>query len=227
MIPYLDFHTHAEGCKKYLEDKDVIVIQSLHLGEKVEPRANFATWGVHPMLEGTKEFVDQLRQDREQLISEWYRTLSLTPKLIGVGECGWDNRSPLSLEEQELLVDFHIALADQLGYPLIFHIVGGWHHLLAKKKSHSKSEVPWIVHGFRGSAALAKQLTSAGIFLSLHPYCSSGVCDKYFLETDDTPMAIESHYRARDLLHEEQRQGVINLFCGLFPVESQLITVHL
>lgn len=227
MVPFLDFHTHAEGCKKYLTDKDVIVIQSLHLSEEADPRANFATWGVHPMLQGAKEFVDQLKQDREELISEWHRTLSSTPMVIGVGECGWDNRSPLSLEEQELLVDFHIALSDQLGYPLIFHIVGGWHHLLAKKKSQYQSGVPWIVHGFRGSAALAKQLTSAGIYLSLHPYCKYEACESCFLETDDTPIGIKTHYKARGLLHEEQRQQVINLFCGLFPIQSQLNTVHL
>lgn len=227
MTPFLDFHTHSIGCRKYLTDNHVVVVQSLHLDEQPEPRANFATWGVHPMLEGAREFLDRLNHHREELLAEWAKRISSTPTIIGIGECGWDHRSLLSLEEQEQLIDFHIALAEELQYPLIFHVVGGWHHLLAKKKSTASSQVPWVVHGFRGRPALAKQLTTAGIHLSLHPYCPKLDEGDYFLETDDTPNPIEAHYESMGWLLEEHRQRTINLFCSLFPIQSQLIRVHL
>lgn len=131
MHPFLDFHTHAQGCKKYLTHSDVLVVQSLHLGEKPEPRADFATWGVHPMLEGAREFVDRLQHHPNELLADWTHTLTSTPAIIGIGECGWDHRSPLTLQEQETLIHFHITLAELLHYPLVFHVVGGWHHLLA------------------------------------------------------------------------------------------------
>lgn len=227
MDPFLDFHTHAQGCKKYLTHSDVLVVQSLHLGEKLEPRADFATWGVHPMLEGAREFVDRLQHHPNELLADWTHTLTSTPAIIGIGECGWDHRSPLTLQEQETLIHFHITLAELLHYPLVFHVVGGWHHLLATKKSHPTSRVPWIVHGFRGHSTLAQQLTNAGIYLSLHPYCPKLQVANYFLETDDTPDLIETHYKAREILQKDQRKHIINLFCSLFPMVSQLIRVDL
>lgn len=219
--PFLDFHTHAKGCERYLTRDDILVIQSLHLDEPPHPRANFVTLGIHPMLSGAAQVANRYLQAPQELLTEWCHTITLsTTPVIAIGECGWDHRSPLTLPQQDSLVDFHITLSEQLRLPLIFHIVGGWHYLLAKKKSHPTTNLPWIVHGFRGKPALAQQLTNAGIHLSLHPYCTTPPTP-YLLETDDTSVDIQTHYQERGLSSEAKKADIINLFCRLFPTIYQ------
>ncbi|MDD7437231.1 MAG: TatD family hydrolase [Bacteroidales bacterium] len=209
-MQYIDFHTHWAGCEKYLNDDSVIVVQSLHLQEAMHPRANYITIGVHPMLPGASDIVQQYRKTPEKILSEWSDRInnSSTP-IIAIGECGWDNRSPLSAEAQNQLVDFQVQLALLLRLPMVFHIVGGWHYLL---KKHQEATTPWIVHGFRGKSQLANQLTEAGIFLSLHPLSPEPPNNNYLLETDDSSNHVRDQYQSRGANCEEK----FNLFSNLF-----------
>lgn len=215
---YLDFHTHTSGCERYINHPDVTVIQSLHLDESPHPRADFATIGIHPMLQGSTEMVRAIQTDYDTTVNRWIGKInSSTTPIIAIGECGWDKRSPLSTQEQELLVDFQITLGETLQKPIIFHIVGAWHLLLAKTKERTHASTPWIVHGFRGKPELAQQLLQAGIQLSLHPLSPTPPTTDYFLETDDTDKTIQECYRERGLDTALHKRRVINLFCNLFP----------
>lgn len=209
-MKYLDFHTHASGCNKYLNDKEVIVVQSLQWGELPHPRANYATLGIHPMLPDTPAYLQQIQHHPKELQLEWVKqiTQSNTP-IIGIGECGWDKRATISLEEQNQLVRFQVEIANQLMLPVIFHVVGGWQHLLALQ---SIAQTPWVVHGFRGKPQLAQQLSNAGIYLSLHPFAPTPPIEPFLLETDDTPIHIRTHYEERgtDIC------STVKLFSNLF-----------
>lgn len=209
-MKYLDFHTHASGCEKYTDDSTVLVVQSLHLLEPLHPRADYATLGVHPMLPGASDVLQRYQAEPQALLQEWQDRIESSPTpIIAIGECGWDHRAPLSLEQQDLLVDFHIVLSQARHLPIVFHIIGGWHHLLRK---HRAATTPWCVHGFRGKPQLAQQLADAGIFLSLHPLAPTPPLHDYFLETDESPFTIQDHYQARGA----DRQEKFNLFSKLF-----------
>lgn len=209
-MKYIDFHTHWAGCEKYLDDNTVIVVQSLHLQEEIHPRADYATIGIHPMLSGAAEVLQKYQEAPQELLREWSELINDSPiPIIALGECGWDNRSSLSIDAQNQLIDFQIQLASQLQLPMVYHIVGGWHHLL---KRHQEATTPWIVHGFRGKPQLANQLTEAGIYLSLHPLAPTPPINNYFLETDETPIHIRAHYKSRGADGEEK----FNLFFNLF-----------
>lgn len=207
---YIDFHTHAQGCEKYINTPEVVVVQSVHLDESPHPRADYITWGIHPMLAGAKSAVKKLNESPDKVLSECIQTIkNLNTPVIGIGECGWDKRSDLSPGEQDTLVWLHIQLAEKLRLPMVFHIVGGWHHLLSQR---SLGTTPWIVHGFRGKPQLADQLHHANIGISLHPKSSLPDTGEYLLETDDTLINIIEHYKLRKADTSEK----FNLFSKLF-----------
>lgn len=216
MTPYLDFHTHAKGCEKYTSNHEVVVIQSLHISETPHPRADYVTIGIHPMLQGAKQILESYKEAPSKTIDHLLCIFSSssTP-VIGIGECGWDIRSELSLVDQSRLVEMQIIISRELRLPMIFHIVKAWHLLLSKRKQ-SHSVTPWIVHGFRGRHRLYSQLTDAGIAVSLHPLSASPFSGNFFLETDDTPTSIIKHYNDRGYDTETERCRLINLFYNTF-----------
>lgn len=178
----LDFHTHLHNIERYRGDSTVIAVRSLMPDEETDDRSDLFTVGIHPMEpDHTVEELEQLAQ-------------RVGSQLIGIGECGWDGRSPLSMERQTELVRAQIWLADRLGLPIIYHVVGGWHLLLSERKAHP--EGIWIVHGFRGKPALLRQLEEADIRVSLHPkyHWEAVPTLPFFLETDESDLPLRTIY---------------------------------
>lgn len=178
----LDFHTHLHNIERYRGDSTVIAVRSLMPDEETDDRSDLYTVGIHPMEpDHTVEELEQLAQ-------------RVGSQLIGIGECGWDGRSPLSMERQTELVRAQIRLADRLGLPIIYHVVGGWHLLLSERKAHP--EGIWTVHGFRGKPALLRQLEEADIRVSLHPkyHWEAVPTLPFFLETDDSDTPLRMIY---------------------------------
>ena len=93
-------------------------------------------------------------------------TIASDPRIVAIGECGIDRLRGADMETQTELLRRHAILADNLAKPLIIHCVRAWAELLAVHASVRPS-VPWIVHGFRGAPALARQLLDAGMHISL------------------------------------------------------------
>jgi len=109
---------------------------------------------------------------------ERYKKLAMDEKVVAIGECGLDY---FRLEEdtkqiQTNVFDAQIALANDVGKPLMLHIreskgmTTGWReggayadafHLL-----HSKAKVPANVHFFAGDIETAKRYLSIGCTLS-------------------------------------------------------------
>lgn len=178
----LDFHTHLHNIERCRGDSTVIAVRSLMPDEEADDRSDLFTVGIHPLEpDHTVEELEQLAQ-------------RVGSQLIGIGECGWDGRSPLSMERQTELVRAQIRLADRLGLPIIYHVVGGWHLLLSERKAHP--EGIWIVHGFRGKPALLRQLEEAHIGVSLHPQYRWEEVPKrpFFLESDESDLPLRTIY---------------------------------
>ena len=55
-------------------------------------------------------------------------------------------------------------LAEEVGKPLVIHLVKAVDELLKVKRDLRPSN-PWIIHGFRGKAALAEEYLKHGFYL--------------------------------------------------------------
>lgn len=202
-MSYVDFHTHERGCASYEGVEDVIVVQSLmYTIDDVHSRADYVTVGIHPMQPNVRELVDYLVHDPEGFYTKALGYLqSLGDKCCGIGECGWDKRSELSWEEQDLVMNFHHRLSLELSLPIVLHIVGGAHRLLAMLSKTSKTQTQWWYHGYRGKLALVEQLTAVGVGISYTPreQTSMDLIRKidalpFFLESDDSTTDIRQVY---------------------------------
>ena len=197
----LDFHTHLHNIERYRGDSTVIAVRSLMPDEEADDRSDLFTVGIHPM--EPDHTVEELEQLAQRVCSQ----------LIGIGECGWDGRSLLSMERQTELVRAQIRLADRLGLPIIYYVVGGWHLLLRERKAHP--EGIWIVHGFRGKPALLRQLEEADIRVSLHPkyHWEAVPTLPFFLETDDSDTPLSEVYeraaRTQSISKEELSERLL------------------
>lgn len=117
------------------------------------------------------------------------------PQVLAVGEAGLDRLARAPLDVQWRVLEQQARLADEVGKPLVVHLVRATAELLALRKKLSPC-VPWIVHGFRGKPQLADQLLRHGLYLSFGEHCQPEALravptDRLFLETDESPVPIE------------------------------------
>lgn len=86
------------------------------------------------------------------------RSAATHPQVVAIGECGIDLlRGTLPLEEQEQLTMLHARLAEEVHKPLVLHCVRAY-HIIDRLLKKFRPTQPWIIHGFRGNATVARQL---------------------------------------------------------------------
>jgi TatD DNase family protein len=136
--------------------------------------------------------------DREAL--PLLRTRAVHPQVAAIGETGLDRRhTSVSPSLQEEVFEAQVRLACELRKPLIIHCVGAWSEVMAVRK-RVRSDIPWIIHGFRGKAQLADQLLRAGFFLSFGSRCRPEAlrrawdARRLLVETDESDMDIREIY---------------------------------
>ena len=196
---YIDMHTHrgkpAEG---------VFLIESLmaHEGNLPDdiPGVTY-TYGIHPW------FLN--KNNHKQLITSVENSVG-HPNMIAIGEAGFDKLRGPSADLQLKAFNEQVVIAETCRKPVIIHCVKAWDELLSAKK-YLKPSTPWMIHGFRGSVEMAKQLLSKGMHLSFwFDYVmrteSTGLMkslprNRIFLETDGADIDIKIIYEkvARDL----------------------------
>jgi TatD DNase family protein len=196
---YIDMHTHngkpAEG---------VFIVECLMAHEGKQPADVSGvtyTYGIHPW------FLNE--NNHKQLIISVENSVS-HPNIIAIGEAGFDKLRGPSPVLQRSIFDKQVAIAEAYLKPVIIHCVKAWDELLSAQKN-LKPRTPWMIHGFRGSVEMAKQLLSKGMHLSfwfdyvLRPESTellkSLPPDRIFLETDGADIDIRIIYEkvARDL----------------------------
>lgn len=140
-------------------------------------------------------------------IHPWYpdsdeRLLRLAvrhPQVLAVGEAGLDKLCHTPLSMQQELFRQQALLAEEVGKPLVIHLVRATDELLAiRKELHPRQ--PWIIHGFRGKASLAATYLRHGLSLSIGSRFQSEALasipiDRLFLETDESRESIDSLYQ--------------------------------
>ncbi len=196
---YIDTHAHLNLSAFNDDVKEVIArcknesVSVINIGTKQSTSAKavelaqehdhlYAIVGLHPIQtvpathdedeigEGSKGFESK----GEVFDTDFYRALALNPKVVGIGECGFDyyHTNADSYEVQERAFIAQIELANELGLPLMIHTRGPqkdkesptgrsvYADVLAVLKQYAK--VPFNVHFYAGTYEEAESFFDIG-----------------------------------------------------------------
>ena len=112
-------------------------------------------------------------------------------RVVAIGEVGIDPLHGATIERQEQLLRYQLRVANEARMPVMFHIVRRYDILMRLYKEF-RPVASWAVHGFRSNADVARQLTSAGIYISIGPRYNAEAVRTIpdhllLLETDEAP----------------------------------------
>ncbi len=198
-MKYLDTHAHL-NLSAFSADVDAVAqkcseseVGVINIGTKlatslraVELAARYADMyaivGLHPIqtVPGTHD-EDEIGEGGQPFVSRGetfdmaaFRTLAQSPKVVGIGECGFDYwhcpRESYEVQEEAFLAQ--IALANKLSLPLMIHTRGPkpgeasptgrsvYEDVYEILKNHAK--VPFNVHFYAGTLEEAKQFFDIG-----------------------------------------------------------------
>ncbi len=215
---FIDIHVHGG-----IPAADIFILESLMAHEEKIPEKISGvgyTYGIHPW------FLDQ--SNHKQQISTVEKIIG-QPDILAVGEAGFDKLRGPTLELQREVFEKQVFISERYMKPIIIHCVRAWDELLAVHKNQ-KPGMPWMIHGFRGSIELAKQLISKGMYLSFWfdfvlrnesaDLLRSLPTDKIFLETDGADVDIREIYKKvsgdLDLSVEELKTIIFTNFEDFF-----------
>lgn len=133
--------------------------------------------------------------------ADLFRESANNTHVLAIGESGLDKLTTTSWHIQMEAFAASIQIAQMQDKPLIIHCVRAWQEILSMLKEANFQKA--IFHGFAKNATLARQIVDAGHYLSFGKALSqknvsdalqSVPPDRFFLETDDSPMSIETVY---------------------------------
>ena len=168
----LDFHTHNPHAT------DALI--SVEPQEFAPTPGHHYSVGIHPWhtAEVTSDTIDRLDQ------------AAAHPAVLAIGETGLDRLRGADLDRQTAILRHHIDLSERLHKPLVLHIVRAYPEIITLKRQLRPTQ-PWVIHGFRGKPALARQLLDAGFYLSLGERFNPDTApiipaDRLLIETDES-----------------------------------------
>ena len=134
--------------------------------------------GLHPW-DVTDDFENQMLALKELLAN---------PRVLALGECGFDTLKGPSHELQEQAFVRQVQLSEQFRKPMILHVVRDFDSVIRLRKQLKPTQL-WLIHGFRGGPEQMNQLYAQGILVSFglkhNPESLKTVpSDRLFLETD-------------------------------------------
>lgn len=194
MLPYLDIHTHRPS-----GDSNVRSIQSIFASDYGKgSETDSLEWisvGIHPWNIGKTPLPGAI-QRLESALSD--------PALVAIGEAGLDRTIEADMEVQIEVLSRQDELAWRSGLPMVIHCVKAHTELITHYRN-SASDIPYMLHGFRGGWEQAGQLIEEGFYLSfgesiLHvekhaEALARTPMEQLFLETDESKTDIASIYQ--------------------------------
>ncbi|BBE20756.1 deoxyribonuclease YjjV [Aquipluma nitroreducens] len=128
---------------------------------------------------------------------------SAQKNMLAVGECGLDRLIEIDFALQEWCFKRQVLIANNRRKPLIIHCVRAYSDLI-KYKKENKSDLPWIIHGYRGNWETTSSLNKHDFYFSVgeqllkdeskHDIFRSIPIERLFLETDDRNISIDEIY---------------------------------
>ena len=206
-MDFFNIHTHiAKHPANEILSADVSSFSAIGKNE-------FLSVGIHPWyLDDAENQLDLLRKAIEN------------KQVVAIGESGLDKLKGPSMDLQTTVFKKQIALSEEYHLPMVIHCIKAYNELIQIKKSTHPHQ-PWIIHGFRGKEALAKECILHGFHLSFGAYYQEDALravpvEKLFVETDESDMDIEdiclriAHTRGMELeeLTESIKKNVERVF---------------
>jgi TatD DNase family protein len=206
---FINIHAHHPSLKG-------IEIQSLNIDEN--PSAQLFSCGYHPW------FIADKKCDIKKL-----QQLATQANCLAIGEIGIDKLRGPSLAIQMHYLEQQLALAAEISKPVIIHNVKSTSEILAALTKFKNLKV--IFHGFNRKISIAEQMLKAGYQLSFgrhilidnsNAQAALKICypHQFFLETDDTKLAISDVYSCaahlRDISLEMLQQQISHNFNTTF-----------
>ncbi len=207
MIPYIDIHTH-----KHPENPDEMAIISLDVEAEPLPMCSI---GIHPWRTQEANKTPHFIEKSLQLLA----SKATDPRVMAIGEAGMDKMQGADPEVQRNLFERQALIAEQVGKPLVIHVVKFVDEIVEIHKK-LKPTNRWIIHGFRGKPMQAQTFIDRGIDLSFgQHYNPQSLIMAYeshrlWLETDQSDMTITSHYQS------------VSHHLGLTPDDLKLTIYH-
>ncbi|HZL11411.1 MAG TPA: TatD family hydrolase [Prolixibacteraceae bacterium] len=154
---------------------------------------------------------------------------AMQENMLALGECGMDRSIPTDFALQKMYFKEQIHIAEKYHKPLIIHCVRAYSDLM-KFKKESKSDIPWIIHAYRGNQETTLSLIKHGFYFSVgeqllkdeskHPILRIIPVERLFLETDNREISIKKIYllAAQILKIDEEvlTEAIFNNFKTLF-----------
>lgn len=193
MSKFIDIHTHALNMSA-----ELIAVKNINLGnDEVYDKSLLAcSVGIHPWHIKPSQLVKHFFQ-LEDLCKE--------ENVVAVGETGLDKLIDTPIDLQIRVFEQQIEIADYHQKAIIVHCVRAYAELISIKRK-SKTNVPFIIHGFNKNEQVLKDLLKYDFYISvgltmLHNNNAKQLLDlipteKLFLETDVNNTAIQSIYMA-------------------------------
>jgi len=152
MLRIKDIHTHV------LPDEPGIALVCIGCGSFPDGALGEGQWfsaGLHPW-DVTESFDNQLTV-LEKLVAN--------PRVLAIGECGFDTLKGPSHELQEKAFIRQVELSEQFRKPMILHVVRDFDSPIRLRKQLNPKQ-QWLIHGFRGGPQQMEQLYANGILVS-------------------------------------------------------------
>ena len=206
-MEFFNFHTH-----QFTNQPNVLELVNQYPNE-FDESIPFYSIGIHPWYIKEDRIEEHLKIIEEKL---------QTQNCLAIGECGLDKRIEVPFEQQIIVFEKQLALAEKYKKPVVIHCVAAFQEVIAIKKK-MKISVPMIIHGFSKNNQIATQLIAAGFYLSFGKYLLRNPSlktvfenipnDRFFLETDTIEEGIQQVYNVASEYKNitiKELQGIIS-----------------
>lgn len=187
-MEFFNFHTH-----QFTNQPNILELVNQY-PQEFDASIPFYSIGIHPWYIVENRLDSDLKIIEEKLQAE---------NCLAIGECGLDKRIEIPLEQQIIVFEKQLALAEKYKKPVVIHCVAAFQEVIAIKKK-MKISVPMIIHGFSKKNQIAEQLIKEGFYISFGQYLLRNPelktvfqnipNNRFFLETDTIEEGIEDIY---------------------------------
>jgi TatD DNase family protein len=209
----IDLHTH------HLKNVDSIQVLNVFAQDFSGYKSDsFFSIGLHPWHIGTVD-PETCLQAIEQAAQQ--------KNMLAIGECGLDRIVPVDFALQKQYFCTQIRIAEKYSKPLIIHCVRAYSDVLQIKKD-TKSELPWIIHGYHGNKETTQSLIRHGFYFSVGESLLQDQfkqntlrmipTDRLFLETDERTIPIATIYRQAAQILKVDEEKLTELIYSNFKI---------
>jgi TatD DNase family protein len=187
-MEFFNFHTH-----QFTNQSNVLELVNQYPLE-FDATIAYYSIGIHPWY---------IKEDQTDLELKIIEEKLQTNNCLAIGECGLDKRIDIPLDQQVIVFEKQLQLAQKYNKPVVIHCVAAFQEVIAIKRKLNIS-VPMIIHGFSKNKQVAEQLIKAGFYISFGKYLLRNPDlksvfqnipnDRFFLETDTIEEGIQKVY---------------------------------